>query len=163
MSYRLRHCEPLAAALTAVIGALLGLILALGILALCLALGIGVARAQTPTLITKIVGQTAMFRWVAPTLNTNGTPITEALTYTLLSVQWPINSKATCLSPLGDPTIVVSRIAALTYTVPAYTAAGIYCYTLTASDADGTSPPSNAVTVTVRSKAVNGVGGFKAD
>lgn len=123
--------------------------------ALALALLGGVALAQSSS-ATKQIGQTATLNWLAPTAYTSGTAIASgtAITYNVYSSAQAIGT--TCPSgALSTPTQAASGIATTSWAIPAYTAAGVNCYAVTAVIAGVESAPSNTVQVNVAEPTPN--------
>lgn len=115
----------------------------------------GLALAQSSS-ATKQVGQSATLNWTAPTAYTSGAAITSgtAITYNVYSSTQAAGT--TCpAGALPTPTQAASGVAALSWTIPAYTAAGVACYAVTAVIAGVESAPSNTVQVNVTEPTPN--------
>jgi hypothetical protein len=113
------------------------------------ALFLATALAQSGTAVTKTVGETATLSWTAPTTYTDGTaiPSTVTITYNVYEATQAVGTN--CSSPTYSTTPTVAAVSALTYTLPAYTATGVYCYALTAETSGMQSALTNSVEVDV--------------
>lgn len=104
------------------------------------------ASAQTAS-VSKTVGGTAVLSWTAPTQYTNGTNIAAGVVVTFNVYESNASTCATFAPSAAS--LSASNLSATTWTTPAFSAAGSYCYETTALVAGVESAPSNAVSVTV--------------
>jgi hypothetical protein len=105
------------------------------------------------TTVTKVIGQTAVTSWTAPTTYTDGAAIPSGtkISYTLYE---GAGSSGSCASAQIS-TVVASGITTLSYTLPAATAAGTYCYDVTATVNGVASKASNVVAEVVSAPVPN--------
>ena len=81
------------------------------------------------------------FKWTAPTANTDGSPITQALTYNLYVDGTPVLTFPGTLNPDGTYSFPIADVSAMAIDA-------VYSLYLTAMDEDGDeSDPSNTITV----------------
>lgn len=117
-----------------------------------------VALAQTTgTSVSKSVGQTSVVTWAATTTYVGGTAIPSgtAVTYNVYESQQANGACSYTSSP------AVTGVTALTWTTPAYTSPGVYCYAVSAVAGGMESALSSSVTATVTNPVPNGVSGLQ--
>lgn len=115
----------------------------------------GFSQTAPQTSVNKTVGETATLSWNAVTGYTNGTVIPSGVVVTYNIYETPQVSGA-CVFPTA-PT--VTGITALTYTTPAFTAPGTYCYAPSATANGVESAKGNIATAIVANPSPNSPAG----